>query len=127
MLRKMVKNGNSLVLFIDKSVCDLFGWVERQDFFVSRTPAGGLLARPATDADAEGARTKTAGMIKKLVKYGNSLGLVIDKPICEVFGWKQGTQFEMKMTGTSLVMTPVPEAEPETPAAKPAAKKRRAK
>lgn len=46
-------------------------------------------------------------MIKKLVKHGNSLALVIDKPILELIRATADTPFEIISDGRSLVLTPV--------------------
>ena len=46
-------------------------------------------------------------MIKKLTKHGNSLALVIDKPILELLRVTPDTPFEIMTDGQSLVLTPV--------------------
>ncbi len=51
-------------------------------------------------------------MLKTLTKHGNSLALVIDKPILELLQAGPDTPFEIITDGRSLVLTPVrPEAE----------------
>lgn len=45
-------------------------------------------------------------MLKKLVKYGNSNALVLDKPILELLGIEEGSVVRLKTDGTSLVITP---------------------
>ncbi|NJL31026.1 MAG: AbrB/MazE/SpoVT family DNA-binding domain-containing protein [Phycisphaerales bacterium] len=52
-------------------------------------------------------------MIKHLVKHGNSLALVIDKPILELIRASGDTPFEVVSNGRSLVLTPVRDAETE--------------
>ena len=49
-------------------------------------------------------------MIKRLTKHGNSLALVIEKPILELLGADAETQFEITTDGTALVLTPVMDA-----------------
>jgi antitoxin component of MazEF toxin-antitoxin module len=53
-------------------------------------------------------------MLKKLVKYGNSNALVLDKPILELLGIEEGSIVRLKTDGTSLIITPhiKPIAEP---------------
>ena len=46
-------------------------------------------------------------MIKKLTKHGNSLALVIDKPVLELIQATADTPFEIISDGRSLVLTPV--------------------
>ena len=46
-------------------------------------------------------------MVKKLTKHGNSLALVIDKPILELIHATAETPFEVISDGRSLVLTPV--------------------
>jgi antitoxin component of MazEF toxin-antitoxin module len=46
-------------------------------------------------------------MIKKLSKFGNSLALIIDKPILELFDIDATTELQIKADGKSLVITPV--------------------
>lgn len=55
-------------------------------------------------------------MLKKLVKYGNSNALVLDKPILELLGIEEGSIVRLKTDGTSLIITPQikPIAEPVT-------------
>lgn len=53
-------------------------------------------------------------MLKKLVKYGNSNALVLDKPILELLGIEEGSVVRLKTDGVSLIITPhiKPAAEP---------------
>jgi len=46
-------------------------------------------------------------MVKKLTKHGNSLALVIDKPVLELIQATADTPFEIISDGRSLVLTPV--------------------
>jgi len=46
-------------------------------------------------------------MTKTLIKHGNSLALVIDKPILELLQITRDTPFEIITDGRSLVLTPV--------------------
>jgi antitoxin component of MazEF toxin-antitoxin module len=49
-------------------------------------------------------------MIKKLVRHGNSLALVIDKPILELLNMSAETPLELKTDGRSLIIAPAPRA-----------------
>ena len=46
-------------------------------------------------------------MIKTLTKHGNSLALVIEKPILELLGADADTPFDITTDGQALVLTPV--------------------
>jgi len=46
-------------------------------------------------------------MIKKLSKHGNSLALVIDRPILELLKIDEETSLEMSTDGKRLVVSPV--------------------
>ena len=46
-------------------------------------------------------------MIKKLSKHGNSLALVIDRPILELLGIDERTSLEISTDGQALVIVPV--------------------
>jgi antitoxin component of MazEF toxin-antitoxin module len=48
-------------------------------------------------------------MRKKLVQVGNSLALVIDKPILELIGVDATTELEITSDGKQLLLTPVPQ------------------
>ena len=52
-------------------------------------------------------------MIKKLVRHGNSRALIIDKPILELIGANENSEFTITTDGTSLTITPVNSAEEE--------------
>lgn len=49
-------------------------------------------------------------MLKKLTKHGNSLALVIEKPILDLLGAKADTPFEVTTDGHALVLTPMKDA-----------------
>lgn len=46
-------------------------------------------------------------MIKKLVRHGNSRALIIDKPILELLGATEDSDFTIVTDGVSLTITPV--------------------
>jgi antitoxin MazE len=46
-------------------------------------------------------------MIKKLSKHGNSLALVIDRPILELLGIDERTPLEISTDGRALVVAPL--------------------
>ena len=46
-------------------------------------------------------------MLKTLTKHGNSLALVIEKPILELLGANAETPFDVTTDGQALVLTPV--------------------
>jgi antitoxin component of MazEF toxin-antitoxin module len=46
-------------------------------------------------------------MVKKLSKHGNSLALVIDRPILDLLGIDEETSLEVSTDGESLVIAPV--------------------
>jgi len=46
-------------------------------------------------------------MIKKLTKHGNSMALVLDKPILELLNIKPDTPLEIETDGSVLVITPM--------------------
>ena len=50
--------------------------------------------------------TKGQPMLKKLVKYGNSTALVLDKAILELLNISEGAVVKLKTDGTSLTITP---------------------
>ncbi|MBI4830977.1 MAG: AbrB/MazE/SpoVT family DNA-binding domain-containing protein [Candidatus Lindowbacteria bacterium] len=49
-------------------------------------------------------------MIKKLTKHGNSLALVIDKPVLDLLNINADTPLEISTDGQVLVMSPVRDA-----------------
>lgn len=52
-------------------------------------------------------------MIKKLVRHGNSRALIIDKPILELLGANENSEFTITTDGKSLTVTPVSADEEE--------------
>ncbi len=46
-------------------------------------------------------------MVKRLTKTGNSLALVLDKPLLERLGIDEDTPLELSTNGDVLVVTPV--------------------
>ena len=46
-------------------------------------------------------------MIKKLTKHGNSLALIIDRPILELLKVDATTQMDISTDGEVLIITPV--------------------
>jgi antitoxin MazE len=46
-------------------------------------------------------------MVKKLSKHGNSLALVIDRPILDLLGIDEETSLEISTDGESLVVAPL--------------------
>jgi antitoxin component of MazEF toxin-antitoxin module len=52
-------------------------------------------------------------MTKKLIKHGNSLALVIDKPILEVLNVSGDTPFEITTDGRNLILSPQSEGNGE--------------
>jgi antitoxin component of MazEF toxin-antitoxin module len=49
-------------------------------------------------------------MLKTLTKHGNSLALVIEKPVLDLLGADADTPFEVTTDGEALVLTPVRDA-----------------
>jgi antitoxin MazE len=49
-------------------------------------------------------------MVKTLTKHGNSLALVIDKPILDLLGAGPDTSFDITTDGQSLVLIPIKDA-----------------
>lgn len=47
-------------------------------------------------------------MIKKLTRTGNSVALVLDKPLLEALGLDENSEVEVSTNGHVLVMTPRP-------------------
>jgi antitoxin component of MazEF toxin-antitoxin module len=45
-------------------------------------------------------------MIKKLQKHGNSMALLIEKPMMDALGIGEDTPLQVNITGQSLVVTP---------------------
>ena len=49
-------------------------------------------------------------MMKKLIKHGNSLALVIEKPVLDLLGAGPETSFEITTDGHALVLIPIRDA-----------------
>ena len=45
-------------------------------------------------------------MVKKLIHHGNSMALVIDKPIMEMLKISNETAFELSTDGRNLILSP---------------------
>jgi len=45
-------------------------------------------------------------MVKRLIKHGNSVVLVIDKPIMEILKITNETMFELTTDGKNLILSP---------------------
>jgi antitoxin component of MazEF toxin-antitoxin module len=45
-------------------------------------------------------------MVKKLIRYGNSVALVIDKPIMELLHITNETMFELSTDGKNIILSP---------------------
>ena len=50
-------------------------------------------------------------MRKNLTVVGNSLGIIIEKPILDLLGVSRETQFEMITDGQRLILEPIKESE----------------
>lgn len=46
-------------------------------------------------------------MIKKLSKYGNSLAVLIDKPILDLLGMDESSHINIKTDGTNIIIEPI--------------------
>ena len=53
-------------------------------------------------------------MVKKLIQHGNSVALVIDKPIMEMLNITSETTFDLATDGRNLILSPQVENQPET-------------
>jgi len=49
-------------------------------------------------------------MMKKLIKHGNSLALVIEKPVLDLLGAGPETLFDITTDGHALVLIPIKDA-----------------
>ena len=45
-------------------------------------------------------------MVKKLIQHGNSVALIIDKPIMEILKITSDTVFELSTDGKNLILSP---------------------
>lgn len=50
-------------------------------------------------------------MQKKLVKHGNSMALIIEKPVLDLLGVDAEASFDITTDGQVLVLTPAPDPE----------------
>jgi antitoxin component of MazEF toxin-antitoxin module len=50
---------------------------------------------------------ESTGMIKNLTKHGNSMALVIEKPILDLLGADANTSFDIMTDGQALILTPI--------------------
>ena len=50
-------------------------------------------------------------MIKNLTKHGNSMALVIEKPILELLGADAETPFDVTTDGQVLILSPIKDAD----------------
>ena len=46
-------------------------------------------------------------MIKKLVRHGNSLAIVIERPVLALLGAGENATFDVKTDGECLILTPI--------------------
>ena len=51
-------------------------------------------------------------MIKKLAAIGNSLGIIIERPILELLAIEKDTLLEVTTDGTALILRPVRTGDP---------------
>jgi antitoxin component of MazEF toxin-antitoxin module len=49
-------------------------------------------------------------MMEKLIKHGNSLALVIEKPVLDLLGASPETSFDITTDGHALVLVPIKDA-----------------
>ena len=45
-------------------------------------------------------------MVKKLIQHGNSVALIIDKPIMEILNISNETTFKLSTDGKNLILSP---------------------
>lgn len=50
-------------------------------------------------------------MVKKLSKYGNSLAIIIDKPVLELLNISEETKLKIRTDGTRIIIEPIRETE----------------
>lgn len=50
---------------------------------------------------------------KKLMKFGNSVGLLLPKPVLEALGWKEYTPINLEIVEDSKVLITRAEPEPQ--------------
>lgn len=44
-------------------------------------------------------------LVKKVTKHGNSAGVIFDQPILKHMGWDVGTEVEIQLSGSRLILT----------------------
>jgi antitoxin MazE len=54
---------------------------------------------------------RDAAMVKNLTKHGNSLALVIEKPVLDLLGADADTPFEITTDGQVLILSPITDAD----------------
>ncbi len=52
-------------------------------------------------------RNERYSMLKKLSRYGNSMALILDKPILELLNIKENTELKITTDGKAIIITPV--------------------
>jgi antitoxin component of MazEF toxin-antitoxin module len=52
-------------------------------------------------------------MVKKLIQHGNSVAIVIDKPIMEMLKITNETSFELSTDGKNIILSPQTESNQE--------------
>ena len=55
--------------------------------------------------------TERVPLTKRLTRHGNSLALVIDRPILEILGIGEDTDISIRTDGRCLILTPVKDAD----------------
>lgn len=53
--------------------------------------------------------TRMKNVLKNLVKHGNSMALIIEKPILDLLGANADTPFDITTDGQILVLSPAPD------------------
>ena len=44
-------------------------------------------------------------LVKKVTRYGNSSGIILDQPILKQVGWDTGTEVELRVEGEAIILT----------------------
>jgi len=44
-------------------------------------------------------------LVKKVTKHGNSAGVIFDQPILKQLGWEVGTEIEVNVRDSKLILT----------------------
>lgn len=45
-------------------------------------------------------------MIKPICKHGNSLAVILDKPLLEIIGAREKSKLHVRISGRSIILTP---------------------